>query len=106
MKLPISLKGEAEKEKDSAEYSLKKASKVIARNMAEKEKESVFVCPAEELPRQQDSNSTLQIKCDQCDFTSVSEKGLKQHTQIKHRNPNWMELMTLSQMSLSMLLKY
>ena len=32
-----------------------------------------------------DSTSTLQIKCDQCDFQSVSEKGLKQHTRIKHR---------------------
>ena len=27
----------------------------------------------------------MHIRCDQYDFTSVSEKGLKQHTGIKHR---------------------
>ena len=53
--------------------------------MAEKPIESLSVCPAKELPRQQDASSTLQIKCDQCDFTSVSEKGLKPHTRMKYR---------------------
>ena len=29
--------------------------------------------------------STVSFKCDQCGFLGVSEKGLKQHTRLKHR---------------------
>ena len=72
--------GEAEKEKDSAEESLKKASKVIARNMAEKEKESVAVSTAKDA-----EEPSLPFVCDQCDYSNTTEKGLNQHVRMKHR---------------------
>ena len=33
----------------------------------------------------QQESTTSQFKCEQCDFKSTSERGLKQHTRIKHR---------------------
>ena len=32
-----------------------------------------------------DKPSTLNLKCDQCDYTNVGEKGLRQHRRMKHR---------------------
>ena len=33
----------------------------------------------------QQSPPLLSFKCDQCDFVGASDKGLKQHTRMKHR---------------------
>ena len=32
-----------------------------------------------------DKPSTENLKCDQCDYTNVGKKGLKQHIRMKHR---------------------
>ena len=32
-----------------------------------------------------DKPSTQNLKCDQCDYTNVGEKGLTQHIRMKHR---------------------
>jgi hypothetical protein len=32
------------------------------------------------------SLSTISFKCDQCNFVSASEKGVKMHTRLKPRN--------------------
>ena len=33
----------------------------------------------------QQESTTLEFKCEQCDYKSTSERGLKQHARIKHR---------------------
>ena len=33
----------------------------------------------------QQESTTSEFKCEQCDYKSTSERGLKQHTRIKHR---------------------
>ena len=35
----------------------------------------------------QQESTTLEFKCEQCDYKSTSERGLKQHTRMKHRIP-------------------
>ena len=30
-------------------------------------------------------DTSSDLKCDQCDYSNISEKGLRQHTRIKHR---------------------
>ena len=52
----------------------------------------VSACPAPQKPKTAENNAVSQqestklaLKCEQCDYTSTSEKGLKQHTRMKHR---------------------
>ena len=33
-----------------------------------------------------ETETALQLKCDMCDYINVSEKGLKQHTRMKHKD--------------------
>ena len=33
----------------------------------------------------QQKSTTLSLQCEQCDYKSTSEKGLKQHARMKHR---------------------
>ena len=40
---------------------------------------------AAKLSEQKETIAGIQFKCDQCDFASVSDKGLKQHTRLKYR---------------------
>ena len=37
------------------------------------------------VSKESESSSSLHFKCDQCNFTSNSDKGLKTHTRMKHR---------------------
>ena len=37
------------------------------------------------VSKESESSSSLEFKCDQCNFTSHSDKGLKTHTRMKHR---------------------
>ena len=37
------------------------------------------------VSKESESSSSLEFKCDQCNFTSHSDKGLKMHTRMKHR---------------------
>ena len=40
---------------------------------------------AENTAVSQQESTKLALKCEQCDYTSTSEKGLRQHTRMKHR---------------------
>ena len=33
----------------------------------------------------EEAEEILRFKCDQCDYDSISEKGLRQHVRMKHR---------------------
>ena len=57
-------------------------------NNTEKEAHVTEKLPQSEKNYVSDQNkgmqATISLQCDQCDFKSVSDKGLKQHTRIKH----------------------
>ena len=41
--------------------------------------------PENSIVAEKSSLSTISFKCDQCNFVSASEKGVKMHTRLKHR---------------------
>ena len=56
--------------------------------MTEKSSETTnkpAMVPAEKQHEQQPEDQTLTFKCEQCEYSYESEKGLRQHTRMKHR---------------------
>ena len=41
----------------------------------------------------EEAEEILRFKCDQCDYDSISEKGLRQHMRSSTKTPRWMGLM-------------
>ena len=41
----------------------------------------------------EEAEEILRFKCDQCDYDSISEKGLRQHMRPSTKSPRWMGLM-------------
>ena len=37
----------------------------------------------------EEAGEILRFKCDQCDYDSISEKGLRQHIRMKHQQLSW-----------------
>ena len=40
---------------------------------------------APQTPKAAEKTAVLSFKCEQCEYTSTSEKGLKQHVRMKHK---------------------
>ena len=72
----------AETEKDLPEYIDEGAEDP---NHSEKEDATKCIETATREAAGKTALSGIQFKCDQCDYESASDKGVRQHTRMKHR---------------------